>query len=81
VRKNRRFVTCVGRARLISSDPGAPGWNVRMWALFFSFTITWVVVALFIAVDKLEPNRWYALVLKLVVLVAGAIAIAIQMLP
>jgi hypothetical protein len=52
-----------------------------MWALFFSFTITWVVVALFIAVDKLEPNRWYALVLKLVVLVAGAIAIAIQMLP
>jgi hypothetical protein len=52
-----------------------------MWALFYSFTITCVVVALFVAVDKLEPNRRYALVLKLVVLVAGAIAIAIQMLP
>lgn len=35
-----------------------------------------VAAALFIAVDWLEPNRWYALVLKFLILSFGAAAIA-----
>jgi hypothetical protein len=39
-----------------------------------------VAAALFIAVDWLEPNRWYAFVLKLLIFSFGAAAIARQFL-
>jgi len=39
-----------------------------------------IAAALFIAVDWLEPNRWYAFVLKFLILSFGAAAIARQFL-
>ena len=39
-----------------------------------------VAAALFIAVDWLEPNRWYAFVLKFLILSIGGATIARQFL-
>jgi hypothetical protein len=52
-----------------------------MWALFYSFTICFVAAVLFLIVDKFEPDRRYANVLKLLILAVGAAAIARQLLP
>lgn len=52
-----------------------------MGVLFYSFTICVVAVVLFLIVDKFEPDRRYANVLKLIILALGAAAIARQLLP
>ena len=52
-----------------------------MWAFFYSFTVSVVAVVLFLIVDKFEPDRRYANVLKLIILALGAAAIARQLLP
>ena len=52
-----------------------------MWAFFYSFTIRFVAAALFLIVDKFEPDRRYANVLKFLVLALGAAANARQLLP
>ena len=42
----------------------------------------WVVAAiLFAGVDKIEPNRRYALVLKLLIVFVGAVAVARRVMP
>jgi hypothetical protein len=46
-----------------------------MWALLYSFTICFVGAVLFLIVDKFEPDRRYANVLKLLILAVGAAAI------
>ena len=53
----------------------------EMWALLYSFTICFVAAVLFLIVDKFEPDRRYANVLKLLILALGAAAIARQLLP
>ena len=57
------------------------GGKSEMWAFFYSFTICVVAVVLFLIVDKFEPDRRYANVLKLIILALGAAAIARQLLP
>ena len=52
-----------------------------MWVFFYSFTICVVGAALFLIVDKFEPNRRYANVLKFLILAFGAAAIARQLVP
>ena len=52
-----------------------------LWALLYSFTICFVGTVLFLTVDKFEPDRRYANVLKLLILALGAAAIARQLLP
>jgi hypothetical protein len=49
----------------------------RLYFLAISFT----GAVLFVAVEKIEPNRRFALVLKLAILAAGGAAIASQLLP
>ena len=51
------------------------------WALLYSFTICFVGTVLFLTVDKFEPDRRYANVLKLLILALSAAAIARQLLP
>jgi hypothetical protein len=52
-----------------------------MLALTYVFMILGVATVLFVGVHWLEPNHRLALVLKLLVLAAGAAAIARQLLP
>jgi hypothetical protein len=49
----------------------------RLYFLAISFTGAF----LFMAVEKIEPNRRFALVLKCAILAAGAAAIANQLVP
>jgi hypothetical protein len=49
----------------------------RLYYLAISFT----GACLFVAVEKIEPNRRFALVLKFAILAAGGAAIASQLLP
>jgi hypothetical protein len=49
----------------------------RLYFLAISFTGAF----LFVAVEKIEPNRRFALVLKFAILAAGGAAIASQLLP
>jgi hypothetical protein len=49
----------------------------RLYVLAICFTGAF----LFVAVDRLEPNRRFALVLKCAILIAGGAAIATQLLP
>ena len=51
----------------------------QMWANLYVFTICLVAGALFTAVRKFEPNRLLALVLMLLILGAGAAAVARQL--
>ena len=47
-----------------------------MLALFYVFTIRCVAFILYVTVDKFEPDRRLALVLKFLIIAVGAAAIA-----
>ncbi len=52
-----------------------------MLALIYVIAI-WVVAAiLFMTVDKIEPNRRYALVLKVLIVFVAGVAIASRVMP
>ncbi len=48
-------------------------------SLIYAFAISFVGAILFVAVDKIEPNRRYALVLKFLIVLASFVAIAGRM--
>ena len=52
-----------------------------MWALIYVLTISFVAAALFLIVDRFEPNRRLALVLKFLILALAGAATARQLLP
>ena len=67
------------RAKLTAvGPPGVP--NAGLFYALYVLIIGSIAAALFIAVDWLEPNRWYAFVLKLLIFSFGAAAIARQFL-
>jgi hypothetical protein len=49
--------------------------------LIYVLTICYVGAVLFVSVNKFEPNRRLALLLKFLILAVGAAAIARQLLP
>jgi uncharacterized membrane protein len=63
------------------TNPCGGGGTYKMWAFFYSFTICVVAAVLFLIVDKFEPDRRYANVLKLLILALGAAAIARRLMP
>ena len=52
-----------------------------MLPLLLACVIAFVAAALYVFVDKFEPNRRYAMWLKMLVVVVATIAIARQLLP
>jgi hypothetical protein len=60
-----------------SATSGCDDAVARLYFLAISFTGAF----LFVAVEKIEPNRRFALVLKFAILAAGGAAIANQLLP
>jgi hypothetical protein len=52
-----------------------------MLAFIYVFGICVVAAMLFVAVDKSEPNRRYALVLKFLIVFVSAAAIAGRLMP
>jgi multisubunit Na+/H+ antiporter MnhB subunit len=58
-----------------------PDGTFEMLALTYVFIICAVAAVLFLIVDDFEPNRRLASVLKFLVLVLGAAAVARQLLP
>jgi surface polysaccharide O-acyltransferase-like enzyme len=75
------FLWLLKNASPYSQENYQGGGKSEMWAFFYSFTICVVAVVLFLIVDKFEPDRRYANVLKLIILALGAAAIARQLLP
>ena len=51
-----------------------------MWAQLQAVTIGLIAAALFVAVEKLEPNRQFAYMFMFLILAIGALAIAEQLL-
>jgi hypothetical protein len=56
-------------------------WNVRMTAFIYVFSIWVVATTLFVAVNNIEPNRHFALALKLLIVFVSAAAIAGRLMP
>jgi hypothetical protein len=52
-----------------------------MLAFCYIFSMCVVAAILFVAVDKFEPNRRYALVLKLLIVFVSVAAIAGRLMP
>ena len=50
-------------------------------AVIYAFGISVVAAILFVAVDNIEPNRRYALVLKLLIVFVSVAAVAGRLMP
>jgi len=51
----------------------------QIWANVYVLAICWIAGVLFIAVKRLEPNRWLAILLMLLIFGIGAAAVARQL--
>ena len=58
-----------------------PGWNVRMLAFIYVFSIWVVATTLFVAVNEIEPNPRLALALKFLIVFASVAAVAGRLMP
>ena len=56
-------------------------WGTRMTAFIYIFSIWAVATTLFVAVNNIEPNRNFALALKLLIVFVSAAAIAGRLMP
>ena len=71
-----------GTGTSIYSRSEAPSrWGVWMWALLQALAIAFVAAVLFVAVEKLEPNRLYAYLFMFLIIAVGTLAIVDQLLP
>ena len=52
-----------------------------MLPVIYVFAISYAAAMLYVSVDRLEPNRRLALVLKLLIFAAGAAAVASRLTP
>jgi hypothetical protein len=52
-----------------------------MWALFQALGIGFVAAVLFVAVEKVEPNRLYAYLFIFLIIAIGTLAILNQLVP
>jgi hypothetical protein len=61
----------------------APGWSEMLAfgsLLVYAFVIGYTAAALFLGINQLEPNYWFARVLQVFVVLAAAAAIINQLL-
>jgi len=67
--------------RLKWRRPARPGRNVRMPVHLYALAICFLAAVLFVAINNFEPNPRLALVLKFLILVVSAAAIASRLTP